>query len=55
MTGPTLINYAHCSTGRQNLAAQVAAFGALDAAADRIHTDHGLSGTTRAHPRLDTA
>jgi DNA invertase Pin-like site-specific DNA recombinase len=49
----TLIGYARCSTDKQDLAAQRAALEALGVAADRIYTDHGLSGTTRARPGLD--
>ncbi len=41
----TLIGYARCSTDRQD----------LDVAPDRIYTDHGLTGTTRARPCLDQA
>lgn len=54
-SGPTLIGYARCSTDKQDLAAQVAALQALGVAADRVYTDHGLSGTTRARPGLDQA
>ena len=41
----TLIGYARCSTDRQE----------LGVAEDRIYTDHGLTGTTRARPGLDQA
>ena len=53
----TLIGYARCSTDRQDLAAQRQALLALGVAEDRIYTDHGLTGTTRARPRpgLDQA
>ena len=51
----TLIGYARCSTDKQDLTAQHAALAALGVAADRIYTDHGLSGTTRARPGLDQA
>jgi hypothetical protein len=54
-TGTVLIGYARCSTDKQDLAAQRAALEALGVAADRIYTDHGLSGTTRARPGLDQA
>ena len=54
MTG-TLIGYARCSTGRQDLKAQRQAFLELGVAEDRIYTDHGLTGTTRARPCLDQA
>ena len=51
----TLIGYARCSTDRQDLAAQRQAVLALGVAEDRIYTDHGLTGTTRARPGLDQA
>jgi DNA invertase Pin-like site-specific DNA recombinase len=53
--GATLIGYARCSTDKQDLAAQVEALEALGVAPDRIYTDHGLSGTSRARPGLDQA
>ena len=46
----TLIGYARCSTDRQDLAAQRQALLELGVAEDRIYTDHGLTGTTRARP-----
>ena len=51
----TLIGYARCSTDRQDLAAQRLALLELGVAEDRIYTDHGLTGTTRARPGLDQA
>ena len=51
----TLIGYARCSTDRQDPAAQRQARLALGVAEDRIYTDHGLTGTTRARPGLDQA
>ena len=51
----TLIGYARCSTDRQDLAAQHQALLELGVAEDRIYTDHGLTGTTRARPGLDQA
>ena len=51
----TLIGYARCSTDRQDLAAQLQALLELGVAEDRIYTDHGLTGTTRARPGLDQA
>lgn len=51
----TLIGYARCSTDKQDLAAQQAALLALGVGADRIYTDHGLTGTNRARPGLDQA
>ena len=51
----TLIGYARCSTDRQDLAAQRQALLDLGVVEDRIYTDHGLTGTTRARPGLDQA
>ena len=51
----TLIGYARCSTDRQDLAAQRQALLQLGVAEDRIYTDHGLTGRTRARPGLDQA
>ena len=51
----TLIGYARCSTDRQDLAAQRQERQELGVAEDRIHTDHGLTGTTRARPGLNQA
>ena len=51
----TLIGYARCSTDKQDLAAQKAALEQLGVAADRIYTDHGLTGTNRSQPGLDQA
>jgi len=51
----TLIGYARCSTDRQDLAAQRQALLELGVAEERIYTDHGLTGTTRARPGLDQA
>ncbi len=51
----TLIGYARCSTDTQDLAAQKAALETLGVAADRIYTDHGLTGTNRLRPGLDQA
>ena len=51
----TLIGYARCSTDRQDLAAQRQALLELGVAENRIYTDHGLTGTTRARPGLDQA
>ena len=49
------IGYARCSTDRQDLAAQRAGLVALGVAPDRIYTDHGLTGRSRARPGLDQA
>ena len=51
----TLIGYARCSTDRQDPAAQRQALLELGVVEDRIYTDHGLTGTTRARPGLDPA
>lgn len=51
MTG-TLIGYARCSTDKQDLTAQRHALAELGVAADRIYTDHGLTGTSRDRPGL---
>ena len=51
----TLIGYARWSTGRQDLDAQCQALLELGVAEERIYTDHGLTGTTRARPGLDQA
>ena len=51
----TLIGYARCSTDRQDLAAQRQALLDLGVAEDRIYTDHGLTGASRARPGLDQA
>ncbi len=50
-----LIGYARCSTDKQDLAAQKAALQQLGVSADRIYTDHGLTGTNRSRPGLDQA
>ena len=47
----TLIGYARCSTDRQGPAAQRQALLELGVVEDRIYTDHGLTGATRARPR----
>jgi DNA invertase Pin-like site-specific DNA recombinase len=51
----TRIGYARCSTDKQDLAAQRAMLEALGVAPERIYTDRGLTGTTRARPGLDQA
>ena len=51
----TLVGYARCSTDKQDLAAQRRALLELGVAGDRIYTDHGLTGTSRARPGLDQA
>ncbi len=49
----TLIGYTCCSTDKQDLATQKAALEQLGVAADRIYTDHGLTGTNRSPPGLN--
>jgi len=51
----TKIGYARCSTDKQDLTAQRQALFALGVSEDRIYTDHGLTGTSRARPGLDQA
>lgn len=51
----TLIGYARCSTDEQDLVAQQKALIKLGVKSDRIYTDHGMTGTTRARPGLDQA
>jgi len=51
----TRIGYARCSTDKQDLAAQHAALIELGVTADRIYTDHGLTGTNRERPGLAQA
>ena len=55
LIGATRIGYARCSTDRQDLAAQQQVLLELGVAEDRIYTDHGFTGTTRARPGLDQA
>lgn len=49
------IGYARCSTDKQDLTVQREALLKLGVGADRIYTDHGLTGTNRARPGLDQA
>ena len=49
------IGYARCSTERQDLTAQRLALVGLGVNPERIYTDHGLTGRTRACPGLDQA
>lgn len=51
----TRIGYARCSTDKQDLAAQKATLLHLGVTADRIYTDHGLTGTNRERPGLAQA
>ncbi|WJS86412.1 recombinase family protein [Paracoccus sp. TOH] len=50
-----LIGYARCSTDKQDLATQKGILASFGVASDRIYTDHGFTGTNRAHPGLDQA
>ena len=50
-----LIGYARCSTDAQDLIAQRDALTALGVQPDRIYTDHGLTGASRARPGLREA
>ena len=50
-----IIGYARCSTDKQDLAARRAALERLGVSPERIYTDHGLTGTSRARPGLDQA
>ena len=53
---PTVrIGYARCSTDSQDLTAQHDALTRLGIDHDRIYTDHGLTGRTRARPGLEQA
>lgn len=54
MTG-IAIGYARCSTDKQDLTVQREALLKLGVTADRIYTDHGLTGTNRLRPGLDQA
>ena len=53
--GVVRIGYARCSTDRQDLTAQRSALAELGVDPQRIYTDYGLSGRTRARPGLDQA
>jgi DNA invertase Pin-like site-specific DNA recombinase len=54
MTG-IAIGYARCLTDKQDLTVQREALSKLGVAAERIYTDHGLTGTNRQRPGLDQA
>lgn len=49
------IGYARCSTDKQDLTAQRKALLELGVSPERIYTDHGFTGTSRARPGLDQA
>ena len=53
--GAVHIGHARCSTDRQDLTAQRSALVELGVDPERIYTDHGLTGRTRARPGLDQA
>ena len=50
-----LIGYARCSTDQQDLTAQRDGLVPLGVAGNRIHVDHGLTGTNRERPGLREA
>src|SRR5699024_1491730 len=52
---PALIDYARCSTDKQDLAAQKQALLGLGVAPEWTYTDKGFTGTSRARPGLDQA
>ncbi len=51
----TQVGYARCSTDKQDLTAQREALIALGVNPERLYTDRGLTGRTRARPGLDQA
>lgn len=50
-----LIGYARCSTDEQDLTAQRETLAGLGVSEDRIYLDHGLTGTKRERPGLNSA
>src|SRR5215813_7786067 len=50
-----LIDYARCSTDKQDVAAQRAILRELGVPQDRIYVDEGLTGTHRKRPGMDQA
>jgi DNA invertase Pin-like site-specific DNA recombinase len=50
-----LIGYARCSTERQDLTAQREILRGLGVADERVYLDHGLTGTNRSRPGLNSA
>jgi DNA invertase Pin-like site-specific DNA recombinase len=50
-----LIGYARCSTEKQDLTAQREILRGLGVAEERVYLDHGLTGTTRSRPGLNSA
>ena len=49
------IGYARCSTDKQDLTVQREALAKLGVTADRVYTDHDLTGANRLRPGLDQA
>jgi hypothetical protein len=50
-----LIGYARCSTEKQDLSAQREILRGLGVAEERVYLDHGLTGTNRSRPGLNSA
>jgi hypothetical protein len=50
-----LIGYACCSTEKQDLTAQREILRGLGVADERVYLDHGLTGTNRSRPGLNSA
>ena len=50
-----LIGYARCSTEKQDLTAQREILRGLGVAEERVYLDHGLTGTNRSRPGLNSA
>jgi len=50
-----LVGYARYSTDAQDLTAQRDGLATMGVAPDRIHVDHGLTGTNRERPGLREA
>ena len=50
-----LIGYARCSTEKQDLTAQREILHGLGVAEERVYLDHGLTGTNRSRPGLNSA
>src|SRR5450631_1851009 len=50
-----LIGYARCSTEKQDLTAQREILRSLGVAEERVYLDHGLTGTNRSRPGLNSA
>jgi DNA invertase Pin-like site-specific DNA recombinase len=50
-----VIGYARCSTEKQDLTAQREILRDLGVAEERVYLDHGLTGTNRSRPGLNSA